>query len=211
MEQVFVNTDNGHYVRPLTVKEKRKLDKYNLSYSVKMFIFDIWSRETKPIIPEINVKLFTMGIVVSIFNILLPLILWLEFVDHNGVFLYKYMGEYSVIFIQSIHRIGLFILSAIMIISLVLSLILFYLKTTIDRIGEKIWRPPFLDGFEKKNKIRNNFFFVIFLLTISGLIVNSFYLLAILYPISLLVLRESKNILTEAVKDQIKKQTGYNL
>jgi hypothetical protein len=211
MEKVKVLDSNGVQTRVLTRQETRKLDKLQLPYEVKSFISKVWASKTTPIVKRNSLKTNVVGVLITLINVLLPVVLWLLFLDPEGSSIQPYVGEKAAIYMEGVRRLGMFILWIVIIFVFAWGLTYFPLVGSIEKDENEVWQPVFLNGFEKRNVIRKNFFSLVALAIVLGLIVNSYYVTTVFYLIAIAVFYGIQNGLKKNVREQIKKQIGIEI
>lgn len=211
MEKVKILDNNGVQVRSLTKEEKRKLDKYDLDYVIKGFISKIWTAKPEPVVKKKSSKTKLIGLLISLISISLAVVLWLELLDPDGLSMQPYIGDKIKVYMQIIHRLGMFLLWIVVVFSFSWGLYLIGFIAGLKEDKEKIWEPFSLAGFEKKENIRRNFFFIVHLATVFGLIINGYYITTIFYLIAQAIFYGTRQVLKNKVKEQIKEQIGIEV
>lgn len=202
---------NGQKTRPLTEEEKNEIESYELDSKVKLVIGRIWGSKTEPVIEKKEVRISILWFMLKCIWILLPFVLCLEFFDPKGMYLQPYIGENAAIYIQAIHRLGMFLLWVTTIVLFIAFLLQIGLIISIKEDKSFIWKQNYLSAFKKKNVIIKHFFQIIAILVGLGLILNVYYFTASIYIIALILYSATYNDFKKKVKKEIDNQISQNI
>lgn len=201
--EVTILNKNGRSVRQLTNNERKLIDSLDLDQQEKDFIAKKWESNKSPL-PQGKQKFNLFAKLVSLFQILLPFALLIQFFDPSAGVLYGVFGEVTQKVVEMVIEIGYFVTGILILAQMVLIIVLFLFKLAL--LASKTVKDESLGlvgMLKKKNKVRTFFFDFIALLTVVGLILASHQIIAFIYLVVYVVLKWIYKSIKRTIKRQI--------
>jgi hypothetical protein len=202
METIKIINNKNEEIRVLTSEEKKRIKSYRFHPSVEKVIVDDWSKRKTPVVTKTKNKISLVEIVTKIISILLPIILWVLYLDPQNSMLTNLFGENGYHYADKLMNVGLFLVW----ITIGLSPILFILSLVmLYGTKKKPWDPGLLGIWTPKNGIIAKFFIMVNVATVVGLLLNGWYVTTILLLFGYLQIYGGLYLVKSAVAKNIEK------
>ena len=171
---------NSDGTRVLNREEMAQLEKYNLGPVVKKAVIAFW--KTKPEREKKSIKSQIFSWTMRFLRFILPIILWINYLTPQNRYLVQIMGEHYQYYTAGILYICIFFLWLTTIL-LPFAAITMFMAANKIRNKDDIFNRGFLRIWKGSGKIKEEYYALFFIALISGLIVNGYYVLPIVYLI----------------------------
>jgi hypothetical protein len=166
---------NTQPVRMLTDREIDTIVGYHLHPNVEEIVRKDWASCPNPRINEKKNKEGVMLWTSRIINYLLPILLWLSYIDPKHMLMISYVGENGLYIANSVLQIGI-VLSWINIILILIIMRFNFIRSMYVRLDP--WNPMYLYIWKGKSLCRICIHVLLRLVVVIGFAVNGYYILA---------------------------------